>query len=321
MKKILSILFVLMVGASLAFSCKDDDPSGTIFVDPQPGTEIVNDFDLWLKDIYQYPFNIIFNYKYLDRETDLNYYLVPAKYEESIKIARLLRLLWLDPYLKTLDEFEDAPVEAGLNFIRKVSPKLIMPLGTAAINNNGTRILGQASLGLKILLFEVNDLSGYLSDLDNPDNVYAMNEYYFKTMHHEFAHILHQNIDIPEEFKEISRGEYLQDVWYDPVYVPQARPNGFITPYARSGEYEDFVEVLANWVVYDDAQWAIFKQEAGTNGWPIIQMKLDIVKDWIKTNWYYDLDTLRGHVLDAYDKIQYLDMDSMDPEVWDRDIY
>ena len=39
---------------------------------------------------------------------------------------------------------------------------------------------------MKITLYNVNDI--------NPDkiDINLLNEYYFQTMHHEFAHILHQ---------------------------------------------------------------------------------------------------------------------------------
>jgi hypothetical protein len=35
-----------------------------------------------------------------------------------------------------------------------------------------------------------------------------MNEYYFKTMHHEFVHILHQTKNYPKDFEQISAGNY-----------------------------------------------------------------------------------------------------------------
>ena len=47
-------------------------------------------------------------------------------------------------------------------------------------------MLGTAEGGKKITLYEVNSL-----DFENVD-IEVLNEYYFKTMHHEFAHILHQ---------------------------------------------------------------------------------------------------------------------------------
>lgn len=47
-------------------------------------------------------------------------------------------------------------------------------------------VLGTAEGGMKITLYNVNDI--------NPDkiDINLLNEYYFQTMHHEFAHILHQ---------------------------------------------------------------------------------------------------------------------------------
>lgn len=47
-------------------------------------------------------------------------------------------------------------------------------------------VLGTAEGGMKITLYNVNDI--------NPDqiDINLLNDYYFQTMHHEFAHILHQ---------------------------------------------------------------------------------------------------------------------------------
>jgi hypothetical protein len=47
--------------------------------------------------------------------------------------------------------------------------------------------LGTAEGGLKITLYNAESLKP--ADLDN------LNEYFFKTMHNEFSHILHQNIN------------------------------------------------------------------------------------------------------------------------------
>lgn len=47
-------------------------------------------------------------------------------------------------------------------------------------------ILGQAEGGMKVTLFRVNEID------KNNLSVAQLNEYYFKTMHHEFTHILNQ---------------------------------------------------------------------------------------------------------------------------------
>ena len=49
-----------------------------------------NDFDKWLYANYVQPYNIDFKYRMEYNESDMNYYLVPAEYEKSIKMAEML---------------------------------------------------------------------------------------------------------------------------------------------------------------------------------------------------------------------------------------
>jgi len=42
-----------------------------------------NDFDKWLDANFVYPYNIEFKYRYENNETDLDYYSVPADYDNS----------------------------------------------------------------------------------------------------------------------------------------------------------------------------------------------------------------------------------------------
>ena len=52
-------------------------------------------------------------------------------------------------------------------------------------------------------MYEVNSL-----DFENVD-IEVLNEYYFKTMHHEFAHILHQKRNYDPSFDRITEGKML----------------------------------------------------------------------------------------------------------------
>ena len=44
-------------------------------------------------------------------------------------------------------------------------------------------------------------------------NINQMNEYYFRTMHHEFGHILHQTKSYPTDFNLLSTGRYDDGSW------------------------------------------------------------------------------------------------------------
>ena len=84
--------------------------------------------------------------------------------------------------------------KTGVNkdFMRTYAPKVILLIGSSAINpSSSTEILGSAEEGIKVVLYKVNSI--------DPTDVEMLNEYYFETMHHEFAHILHQKKSYPTE--------------------------------------------------------------------------------------------------------------------------
>ena len=155
-----------------------------------------NEFDIWLLNNYVYPYNIDFKYRMEDKESDHDYNLTPADYDKSVAMAKLVKFLWIDAYTEVMGD---------RTFICTLGPKMIHLVGSPAYKNNGDMILGTAEGGLKITLYNVNNI--------NVLNVADLNYYYFKTIHHEFAHILHQTRPYPTAFKEISGSEYVKATW------------------------------------------------------------------------------------------------------------
>ena len=141
------------------------------------GYEIETPFDEWLLENFIEPYNIRVMYRYEDMESDMTYNLVPARYERSIEMAQLVSYLCLQAY----DE-----ITGSRDFIRANFPKDLFFVGSPAYNNNGSIVLGTAEGGTKITLYNLNTL--------DPRNVDALNSSYFKTIHHEFGHILNQKI-------------------------------------------------------------------------------------------------------------------------------
>lgn len=244
MKKILSIMFAamaVMVSVSLT-SCSDDDFTASIY-DPNdyPLDRDLFTFplDTFCKVNFQEPFNLKYLYKMEDVGTDMDYNLVPCAYDKSIDFAVLCKYLWLDVYTK---------VSGSEEFLKKYSPRIIHLIGSSAHNpQSGTEILGTAEGGLKVTLYKGNAM--------NINNIEDLNEKFFGTMHHEFGHILHQNILYPQAFNLISNGQYSPQDWQDtPDSVAVSR--GFITPYASSATRDDWVELFSRYITYDKARWA-----------------------------------------------------------------
>lgn len=70
-------LFILIASVSLFAACSDDSLDSKSIFDTQ-NKEEQNDFDKWLKTNYVDTYNIRFNYRYSDKETNNTYNLAPA---------------------------------------------------------------------------------------------------------------------------------------------------------------------------------------------------------------------------------------------------
>lgn len=224
-------------------------------------------FDKWLQINYLTPYNLQFGYKMQDVGTDMDYNLVPATYEKSIDLAVLTKYLWFDVYSKIVSD----------DFLKFYGPRMIHLIGSPAYNPaNHTMILGLAEGGLKVSLFRVNSI--------DPSDFGKLNEYYFKTMHHEFAHILHQTKTYPKEFNTLSSRFYDPFQWQDRPYVIVASL-GFTSPYASSQNREDFAETIANYITMTEDQWNELLHVASKNWEEIVGNK---TKDYYCYYYYTD---------------------------------
>jgi substrate import-associated zinc metallohydrolase lipoprotein len=284
MKKFIHLL-IMALAAFVIPSCSEEELNPeSIFDTTSPQR---NEFDTWILKNYTEPFNIDLKYRFEDIESDLDYNVVPAKIENSIALAQLVKYLWMDVYVEI----------AGHDFLASYCPKIMHWVGSPEYNaSTGSMVLGTAEGGMKITLFNVNGL-----DLENP-NMDILNEWYFKTMHHEFAHILHQTKNYSTDFNEITEGQYTGEGWVN-VTDAQMRKLGFVTAYGSSEVNEDFVETIANYVVKSDDEWQAILAEAGEEGAPLILQKLEMVKDYLAESWNIDIQALHELVQERQSKV------------------
>ena len=221
------------LAAPLLAACSSDELGPSIFPEvsdePDPASYTYK-FDKWLNHNFRDVYNVDFKYLMEDVEADMNYNLVPATYDNARDMALLTKYLWYDSYKEL----------TGEDFIKSYGPRILHLVGSPAYNpQTGTETLGLAEGGLKVTLFKVNEMD--LTDIN------MLNEYYFRTMHHEFGHILHQTKSYPTEFNLLSTGRYDDGSWQSkqPGLVASM---GFITPYASSQAREDFAETIANYL-------------------------------------------------------------------------
>ncbi|MDO5664740.1 MAG: putative zinc-binding metallopeptidase [Bacteroidia bacterium] len=288
MKKIHILLFALLfLGA-----CAEDELNPKSIFDQKVER---SDFDQWLLKNYVETYNVELKYRLEDKESQMQYNLTPADYNKSIAMAKLAKFLWFESYEELL----------GKTFIRAYSPRIIHLVGSSAYNpNSGSRVVGTAEGGLKVTLYDVNTLN--MNDLD----INELNKTFFHTMHHEFAHILHQTKEYPVEFNLISAEKYTSSDWIN-LSDADALKIGFVTRYGSSETQEDFVELISIYVTSSATQWNNRMAVAGSTGKPIIDKKMGIVRNYLKTSWDIDIDKLRDIILRRSSEVSTIDLTTL----------
>ena len=289
--KAMSLALLLLVGA--LSSCSKDTPSGaTIF----PTTPVArNTFERWLLKNYTNPYNIDFQYKLKDGETDLTYNLVPADSAKTAKLAMITKFLWFDAYNEVV----------GPDFLKESAPRIIVAVGSSAYTRQRTEVVGSAEGGYKVTLNKINALTDELLH-----DYSAMTEYYFHTMHHEFTHILNQRKPYNPAFDLVTQSGYVSGNWLN-VSTRDAHRAGFVSPYAMMNGAEDFAEMLSFYVTYTPQAWQAILDEAGTRGANLINQKLTLIKDYTQSSWGLDLDQLRDVVIRRGGQVATLDLSKL----------
>lgn len=293
MKKNIIYILTALVLPLLFSACNEETLNPTSVI--QPSQTVENEFDVWLAKHYLEPYNIEFKYRYSDIESSMGYYLTPADYNQSIALAKLVIALCLEPY---------DTITGSRDFIRAYFPKIIFLTGSPAYKSNGSIVLGTAEGGKKITLFNVDALQ--IASIDASSN-------YFKTIHHEFAHILNQTKPYTTDFKEISGTLYVGDSCWDTYPTDaSALTAGFISRYASSEDSEDFVELISIYVTNSQEKWDSLLATAGTEGEAIINQKFEIVRNYLRDSWQIDIQELRDEVLRRAAMVPDMDLETLE---------
>lgn len=239
--KLKQILLASLVSLVMFSSCVKEDALPPLENIPGLGGDrwAKGPIDQWIVDSLTLPYNIAVKYKWDQADASfIDRTLVPPMEEKVIPVLSTIRTAWIEPYV----------AEAGLQFFKVYSPKFFVLVGSPAYNTDGSRVLGVAEGGRKVLLLEVNEfrrrgMPGYVAANDSSRTIEM-----FKTMHHEFAHILDQNKKVPAEFRAISANFYNPD-WTN-VTPQEAQNEGFVSPYANSKWEDDFAEMVSMMLIW-----------------------------------------------------------------------
>lgn len=247
MKSKLNILLggVLMLGAVSVFTaCSDDDDFTPTIFNTDPSVDYLDKslftfpLDTFVKKEFLEPYNVRFVYRMEDVASDMEKNLVPAAYDKSVDLAVLTKYLWYDIYR------DDVSAE----FLKRYSPRILHIIGSAAYEtSSGSEVLGVTEGGVKVTLYKTNFL--------DVSNIATLNEYFFHTMHHEFAHVLNQNIERPTVFNTLSVGSFFGSDWTNQS-DSMATSRGFVTPYGGEMATEDWAETQSCYITDDSITWA-----------------------------------------------------------------
>jgi substrate import-associated zinc metallohydrolase lipoprotein len=228
--------------------------------------------DDWLSANYVSPYNIEVKYRFDRYEVALNRTLVPPQEGKVMQVMEAIKKTWIIPYEQ----------QAGETFIKKLSPKQFVLVGSPQYNTNGTITLGTAEGGRKVVLYKINDF-----DKNNKAEVKEM----LHTIHHEFGHILHQTILYPEAFKRITTS-YTAN-WND-FTLADARSRGFITEYARNNPDDDFVEMISIMLIEGKENFDAIVNNAPESGQAALRQKEQVVVGYFKEAWNIDIYALQA---------------------------
>src|SRR5688500_3394959 len=150
MKRTFAALCFLVLAAGLLAGCEEKEDDLTVDLVGLGGdTWAPTALDNWLTENYVTPYNIEVKYRFDRYEVALNRTLVPPQESKVMLVMDAIKKTWITPYEQ----------QAGPTFVKKLSPKQFVLVGSPQYNENGTITLGTAEGGRKVVLFKINDFA------------------------------------------------------------------------------------------------------------------------------------------------------------------
>lgn len=220
-----TLYLLAFAGMTLALnSCYPDE---SLNVPIKSSDADLSELDQYIKENFTDEYSMAIRYRFEDRFIGSDERVAPAHLEVVRPMLDFIEEFWIEPYLE---------VDNGEEFFRRYVPVEIVFLGGVIYNENGTIKLGTADAGTRITFTNVNAIN-------TEDQAWV--ELQLQTVYHEFAHIVHQNFDLPASFEKITQTGYSSaGSWFN-VSEEEALQRGFVSPYATSSPNEDFAETVA----------------------------------------------------------------------------
>ena len=281
MKQNKTTFFILAFVLALASCSKKDDLKIITPVGLGGDTFEHTAIDQWIFDSLTTTYNVDVKYRWDPWELQLDKTLTPPDESKIIPALSALKRVWLEPY----------NAELGSDvFMKKYTPKQFKLVGSASYDVDGTVTLGQAEGGNNITLFDINQHFF-------PDEMQSI-MFMIHAVHHEFAHILHQNVIYPTEFIGLSQkaGFIGYTVTWFNISEREAYENGYITPYAASGVVDDFAETVSVMMMLGRDKFEEVVNLVNPEAQSVLRSKEQIIVSYFKEVWGIDFYSLQNRV-------------------------
>lgn len=253
--------------------------------------------DRYIQQAFAKKYNVDIAYRYDDKVTDRRYLLAPVKEEKALEYLNLIEYMFFQVYEASTPE----------GYLQTHTIKYLNLFGSSgyAIDR---RMAGAAPQGM-IWIYNINELNTQYTGTVRAD--------YISVLFHESAHTLHEERAYPPEFDKLSALEYQkQDAFsYWWRTGQNASYAGFVSDYASTDADEDFAELFAFYILYSDTEWEeLMKKAEGKNrseatltGREIIEKKLAIMKEYLRSEYSADLDKIRAEAQKRLAKVASMD--------------
>jgi len=291
MKK--NILILILLPLALLWSCNKNELLKVDMSQYNTDTAEPNEVDIWLKETFQKVYNIEVLYRFNRNLTEVARDVAPPKLDRVKPMMEAVLNCYIKPYERV----------AGVKFIKTYCPKQYVLFGSVLYNSNNSVVLGTADAGRQVTLYDVNNFNVY--DVNSDNGVKRK----LRTIHHEFTHILNQNVIIPTEFVEVTKADYYSDWTNSQNTETVAKSLGFVSRYARMVYTEDFAEMAAHLLVMGQGWFDSYVASAPADAQTKLKRKEEIVVKYFNTAFGIDFRALQKEIMLEFNK--YLNLSAM----------
>ncbi len=267
---------------------------------PQTAEESTHPNDVYLKENMLIPYGTAVRWRWDNRFIAKDEEATPIKAEYVIPVTKLLEYFWVGVF--------ESQGEPGKKIIETLFPPEIQYIGSY-IYLKGAMKLGYAEGGARITLLNLNSY-----DLTDRDWLTSPSGGILNTIHHEFAHLFHQNYGFPEGFVGLT--DYTGTGWKN-ITDKEALERGCVSKYSTNSDADDFADLVAHFLImppneFESNYLALEDCSKSTDaatcqktneGREKIKVKLDLVIKYYKDKFDLDLVSMRDEMQKRLDYV------------------